>query len=60
MGFPKDRVNLLFSNKEQDINDAFHAVDLLIKTERGWIHKPIVARGGVCKICGDSIDQHVG
>jgi hypothetical protein len=52
MGFPRNQVELLFSNPDQEIDDSNHAVDLLIKGLNGWLHRPL-GRGNECQICGD-------
>jgi hypothetical protein len=37
MGFDKKMIEALFDN-EDDIEDANHAVELLVKGPNGWLH----------------------
>jgi hypothetical protein len=58
MGFDKYQVKELFDSEGRNIDDANHAVELLLKGENGYIHK-YVEYNERCRICGEGRLEHV-
>eukprot|EP00830_Metopus_es_P008624 TRINITY_DN18393_c0_g1_i1.p1 TRINITY_DN18393_c0_g1~~TRINITY_DN18393_c0_g1_i1.p1 ORF type:complete len:482 (+),score=47.08 TRINITY_DN18393_c0_g1_i1:1-1446(+) len=58
MGFPQIICNNLLNHTE--VNDITTAVEMITKTENGWLHKFVPDRGNrFCSICNESRNEHI-
>lgn len=58
MGFDKQMIEALFLYETQVIEDANHAVELLIPGPNGYLHTYIGVEPAPCSICKGDPNEH--